>query len=501
MLAEWVIAAKRTRMQRQVALLFISALVLAPSACKQQPAGAPTVVVIGGEPKVRDPSLGPLSPADAVLVGSIAQGLVRFDAGGNIVGGLAERWNVSDDGLSYIFRIASTKWADGRDVTAQQVARLLKRSIAARSKNPLRDSLGAIDDIVAMTDRVIEIRLTAPRPNLLSLLAQPELAVLKGSQGTGPFTAAAEQQTAGTVRLTREVFSPDEEETRKDEVLLSGAAAQQVVESFAAGKSDLVLGGTFADLAFAQRVKLPRGALRFDPASGLFGLVPVRSGDALDDPAVRHLLSQAINRDALIGALAVPGLAPRATVLEPGLDGIPSPSAPAWFGVPLDNRRAALVADANRLFGKTQKPTIRVALPEGPGADLLLQDLSRDWGALGFAVERATGPIPADFKLVDLVAPSSSPAWFVRQFRCEVTAVCDADADALMDSARQSQVPAQRYALLIQAATKIDDKQLFIAISAPVRWSLVSARIQGFAANRYAVHPLTDLERTSGAGD
>ena len=30
--------------------------------------------------------------------------------GGNIVAGLAERWNVSDDGLSYIFRIASTEW-------------------------------------------------------------------------------------------------------------------------------------------------------------------------------------------------------------------------------------------------------------------------------------------------------------------------------------------------------------------------------------------------------
>src|SRR5439155_17383428 len=157
--------------------------------CKQQPAGAVSVTVIGGEPKLRDPALGPLSPPDAVLVGSIAQGLVRFDASGNIVGGLAERWNVSDDGLSYIFRIASTKWTDGRPVTAPQVAKLLKRAIGPRSKNPLRDPLGAIEDIVPMTDRVIEIHLTAPRPNLLALLAQPELAVLKGGEGAGPFIA------------------------------------------------------------------------------------------------------------------------------------------------------------------------------------------------------------------------------------------------------------------------------------------------------------------------
>ncbi len=36
--------------------------------------------------------------------------------------------------------------------------------------------------------------------------------------------------------------------------------------------------------------------------------------------------------------------------------------------------------------------------------------------------------------------------------------------------------------------------------AAPVRWSLVSARIQGFAANRYARHTLTGLELAIGAG-
>ena len=38
-----------------------------------------------------------------------------------------------------------------------------------------------------MTDRVIEIRLGAPRPNLLQLLAQPEFAILRQTDG-GPLT-------------------------------------------------------------------------------------------------------------------------------------------------------------------------------------------------------------------------------------------------------------------------------------------------------------------------
>ena len=79
--------------------------------------------------------------------------------------------------------------------------------------------------------------------------------------------------------------------------------------------------------------------------------------------------------------------------------------------------------------------------------------------------------------------------------------VCDPQADELMDAARQSPVPAQRYALLTQAALRIDDDQLFLPITAPVRWSLVSARIQSFAGNRYARHTLTDLEAKPASGD
>jgi oligopeptide transport system substrate-binding protein len=498
MLAECNVARKAAVMPRALALLLAPALLFAPSACKQQPEGPLKAVVIGSEPKLRDPSLGPLPPSDAVLLSNVAQGLVRFDAVGNIVPGLAERWNVSDDGLSYIFRIASKNWPDGTKITAQQAARLLKRQLADRSRNPLKDSLGAVDDVVAMTDRVIEIQLLAPRPNLLSLLAQPEFAILRGNQGTGPFTATSTPGAGGELRLGRAIAGgDDEEETQREEVLLASGAAGNAINDFVGGKDDLVLGGTFADLPLATVAKLPRNSLRFDPASGLFGLVPVQRGGKLDNPAVRQLLSQALDRAAFIGALGVPGLTPRATLLEPGLDGTPAPVAPAWFATPTADRLPALRASSDRLFGKT-KPKIEVALPEGPGADVLLAQLRHDWGAVGLTIERAQSPAAADFALVDEVAPSASPAWFVRRFRCDETPICDPQADQLMEAARQTPVPAQRYALLTQAAGRIDDALLFIAIAAPVRWSLVSNRVQGFAGNRYARHTLTDLQQQPG---
>ncbi|MEA3063677.1 MAG: peptide/nickel transport system substrate-binding protein, partial [Sphingomonadales bacterium] len=163
------------------------------------------------------------------------------------------------------------------------------------------------------------------------------------------------------------------------------------------------------------------------------------------------------------------------------------------------DRLPALQAQAGRMFGSADKPVIRIALPDGPGADLLLRELALDWGTLGFKVERAASAASADFALVDEVAPSTSPAWFVRRFRCGVVAVCDPGLDELLASARTATVPAQRYALLAQAAARIDDDQLFIPITAPVRWSLVSRRIQGFAGNRYARHTLTGLENKPGS--
>jgi peptide/nickel transport system substrate-binding protein len=289
----------------------------------------------------------------------------------------------------------------------------------------------------------------------------------------------------------------DDEPATREQVILSAAPVGSAVTAFANGKADLVLGGTFADLPIARAIKLPRNALRFDPASGLFGLLPARAGGPFDKPDVRRLLSQALDRNSFIGRIDVPSLAPRVTLLEPGLADVPTPAAPAWAAAPIADRLAALRADSDRLLGNA-KPSIHVLLPESPGGALLLRELARDWGALGIKVEWTDQRSNADFVLVDQVAPSASAAWFVRHFRCGIVPVCDQQANDLMDAARQTPVPAQRYALLGQPAARIDDAQLFIPITAPVRWSLVSARIQGFAGNRYASHTLTDLQQPPG---
>ena len=357
--------------------------------------------MIGGEPKLRDPGARAACRRPTRCCSSnVAQGLVRFDAGGNIVAGLAERWNVSDDGLSYIFRLASTDWPDGKqDHRAAGRASCSSASSPPRSRNPLKDSLGAIDDVVAMTDRVIEIQLVAPRPNLLSLLAQPELAMLRGSAWHRAVQRRrAEQEPGGELRLTREIIAgADDEAAQREEVLLAGAAAAEAIGAFAAGKADLVLGGTFADLPLAQRAqaatRMRCGSIRPPACSGWFPLAPAaRSTSPRSATCWRRRSTAAISIDAL----GVPGLAAARDLARAGprrhaRAGRRRPGSATPLARP-PRRRFARSAD--RLFGKTTSRRSGSRCPTGPAPTCCSQELARDWGALGLTVERAAARQP-----------------------------------------------------------------------------------------------------------
>ncbi len=359
-----------------------------------------------------------------------------------------------------------------------------------------------------MTDRVIEISLKAPRPHLLQLLAQPEFGLVRASVGTGPFgppTKAQLEAAKGEIGekalfITHRISIPDAEDP-VERVQIAGGDAKNLVAAFAKGDLDLVLGGTVGDLPYAMRAKVPRGALRFDPVAGLFGLAPTKRSELLQDKEVRRLLSRAIDRQALVSGLRVDGLTPRATLLQAGLEGIGQPAQPDWLAQRMDERRAALVADGNRIFGQTERPTLRLAVPEGPGGDFLFGRIRYDWAYLGIKVQRAPSPASADLVWIDEVAPSSSPAWFLRRFRCGVAPICIEDAEELLSAARAAPVAAQRAALFVEAARMMDDAQLFMPVAAPIRWSLVSGRAPGFAENPFARHTLVGLADTRISGD
>ena len=106
-------------------------------------------------------------------------------------------------------------------------------------------------------------------------------------------------------------------------------------------------------------------------------------------------------------------------------------------------------------------------MPAGPGARLLFALAARDWRRIGIDAVAVPPEQPADIVLVDRVAPADGVALLA----CVVSAGCD-----------------PRDAGAVAAAP-------FIAITTPVRWSLVARALDGFHPNRMAAHPLDQLRR------
>jgi peptide/nickel transport system substrate-binding protein len=471
--------------------LLAAALLLA--ACGDKGSGPIAVSAIGGEPRLSNPNREPLSPPSAVLLETTAQGLVRFDAGGEIEPALAQRWIVSDDGLRYTFRLGKADWSGGR-ITARQVVTQLRAAAAPQSRNPLKPILGAIDEIVAMTDDVLEISLKSPRPNFLQILAQPELAILLGGEGSGPYRA--ERRPDASVELVPLEGDRDEDEASPTPpLLLRGERAAAAAARFELGQADLVLGGTLGDLPLARAVGAPAAQLRFDPVNGLFGLAFTAPQGPFNRLEVRQGLAMAIDRTALAAAFGVPGLLARESLLPPGIEGLGQVSAPAWIRDPSPARQAraaALLRNAGEGGGRL---TVRVALPDAPGYRLLFARLRRDWAAVGVETVRVPAGAAADLRLIDEVAPAGLASWYLRHFSCESSRICDPAADEMMAAARIAPDAAGRRDLLANADRIIAGLGPFIPLTAPVRWSLAAPRLTGFRPNSLGRHPIGELIR------
>jgi peptide/nickel transport system substrate-binding protein len=109
----------------------------------------------------------------------------------------------------------------------------------------------------------------------------------------------------------------------------------------------------------------------------------------------------------------------------------------------------------------------------------------RDWRSIGVAAEAVRAEDEADLRIVDSVAAANLATWYLRRFSCAASAICSAEADVLLESARTARRPVERQALLTNADRTLAGVTPFIPLAAPVRWSLVSPRLTGFQPNAF----------------
>lgn len=118
------------------------------------------------------------------------EGLYQLDKNGNVVPGIAESTEVSEDGKTYIFKLRDAKWSDGKPVTANDFVFAWKRLANPSTAAEYSYMLGVAgiknaDDIVvgkksvdelgitAIDDKTLKVELSQPIPFFKSLMAFP----------------------------------------------------------------------------------------------------------------------------------------------------------------------------------------------------------------------------------------------------------------------------------------------------------------------------------------
>ncbi len=475
---------------------WISCACFALASCSpSKEAGPLTTSVIGAALHLSDPNLAAPDAGAALLLSSTAKGLVAFDAEGQVEPALAERWIVTDDGLSYIFRIRRALWAKGQPVTAVEVAARLSYALSGGSRNRLRGQIGALTRVFSMTGQVIEIRLTAPQPNFLQLLAQPDMAIFKGSaaNGSGPYRIHSSRK--GVTRLRLESDASDDEtiaDVNQTDIRLRGEGASLAVARFAAREIELVTGGRFNDLALARAIRPASSQFQLDPAYGLFGLAVAVDSKALSDVTVRRALAMAIDRDRLVRLFGLSSWKPLLTLLPNQLDSSAPPAALEWneldFGQRVERARAS-IGDSSKLG------EIRVALPEGQGARLLFAALAADWRKIGVRARRVSMGDGADLRLIDEVAPQSGGLWYLMRLSCARGLPCTEKGETALRAALMAKTLQERGTAIAEADAAFASNQAYIPLALPLRWSLVSPELTGWRPSAFAFHPLQHLRR------
>ncbi|MDN5786143.1 ABC transporter substrate-binding protein [Pseudorhodobacter sp.] len=117
-------------------------------------------------------SLDPIATAAAGNIeayGQLYTHLVRKDHDGTFKPGLAQSWDISPDGLTYTFELRPSKFSDGSDITADDVAFSLLR-VAKDKSSAYPAGFAPIKEVTAVDADTVKMMLDYPSAPMLSNL-------------------------------------------------------------------------------------------------------------------------------------------------------------------------------------------------------------------------------------------------------------------------------------------------------------------------------------------
>jgi peptide/nickel transport system substrate-binding protein len=128
---------------------------------------------------------------------NVFEGLTRIGPDGSVQPGLAESWEISDDGTVYTFKLhTGVKFHDGADFSAEDVKFSIDRAMAEDSVNPQKGLYSAIESVEVVDPATVVVNLNHPQGAFLWNMGWGEAAIVSPASadgnkerpiGTGPF--------------------------------------------------------------------------------------------------------------------------------------------------------------------------------------------------------------------------------------------------------------------------------------------------------------------------
>ena len=335
------------------------------------------------------PTLDPHLTSDttsAGLVVEIFSGLVAINTDLELVPDMAERWEVSPDGLVYTFYLRPTaKFHDGKPVTADDFKWSIERALNPSTASPvsdtyLEDIVGAQDIIDGLTtslsglkvidDYTLQFTIDAPKAYFLAKLTYPTAYVVDRENvesggrnwadkpnGTGPFRLK-EYKIGERIILERNEFYY-REPAHLDTVVMNLAGGQSMA-MYENDEIDITGVGLF-DL---DRILDPTEPLNQEliiaPPDFNISYIGFNAQMApFDDSNFRKALNHAVDKE-LIAREVLSGLVvPAYGILPPGLPGY----NPNLVGLRYDPELARSLLAQSRYADSGSRPRIVVTVP------------------------------------------------------------------------------------------------------------------------------------------
>ncbi len=327
------------------------------------------LVRVFGDPPTLDPHLT-TDATSATFIVEVFGGLVTIAPDLNIVGDIAESWDVSNDGLTYTFHLReNAKFHDGKPVTAQDFKWSLERATDPQTAAPvvdqyLGDIVGAkerlkgdaseLAGVRVIDDHTLAITIDASKSYFLAKLTYPTAFVLdkanvesgrrwfRTPNGTGPFKLSEYVPGERLILTRNELFHLGPPFLESVRFILSGGTAMLMYEN-----DEIHLTGVgLADLDLILDPNNPLNTeLQRAPPSFSTSYIGMNVNDPpLDDPKVRQALNYAIDKEAISRDVMAGLVVPAKGILPPAFPGY----NPNLRGYDYDPERARLLMSESK---------------------------------------------------------------------------------------------------------------------------------------------------------